>query len=216
MVAAGVSHGSGPFPVLHVPHVVEATSPAFDRGGVVLVGVPDIEVDTCRKGLPLTRRATRLNDARFDTKCSVHRFPIGTRCTLVLQFLRAEGGLGKGHEPVRIIHGEVERYRIEAGRDMSRRLVSGHGLHHRGRHPRSALQSFGPGARGRAFRRHIATGFVSPVSRFPALAFYGPATFLRTWSSRPSPSTPSFVCRPRSSERYRTASRTIYWTPSWP
>src|SRR5437899_12020695 len=36
---------------------------------------------------------------------------------------------------------------------MSRRLVSEHGLHHRVGHPRSALQSFGPGARGRAFRR---------------------------------------------------------------
>src|SRR2546427_253590 len=153
MVAAGVSHRSGTFPVLHVPHVVEANSSGLDRTGVGLVRVTDIEVDTCRKGLPLTRRATRLNDARFDTKSSVHRFPIGTRCTLVLQFLRAEGGLGKGHEPVRIIHGEVERYRIEAGRDMSRRLVSEHGLHHRVGHPRSALQSFGPGARGRAFRR---------------------------------------------------------------
>src|SRR5437879_716879 len=55
--------------------------------------------------------------------------------------------------------------------------------------------------------------FVAPVSRFPALAFYGPAVFLRTWSSLPSRSTRSSGKRRRSSERRRSASRRSCWSP---
>src|SRR5207245_653151 len=69
----------------------------------------------------------------------------------------------------------------------------------------------GPAPGGGPSDEHIATGFVSPVSRFPALAFYGPATFLRKWSSRPSPSTRSFGSRPRSSLRIRYALRRYCW-----
>src|SRR6266567_3855448 len=107
---------------------MQTRSTCFDRASIGGVRVTNVEVDARGEGLPRTRGAARLNDAPFDPKCGVHRFPVRAGRTLGSKFFGSKGRLGEPDEPIGIIDREVQRHRIESGRNVGGALGGGHGL----------------------------------------------------------------------------------------